>query len=144
MRIDANSGTLHTAQGVIAPKLGRKAFLETPIGSKARELIRNGDKITYNVQLSEEGSDWGINLLFEDEILSIVNFSPASKDDNWGNWSEEKEREKKTLLRKFLHTSLGEPPYIFDWGGAIVEMDVKGGTAQAILKYQKESNKGHV
>lgn len=138
MRIDADSGALHTSQGVITPKLGLRAFLKTLIGSKARELIRNEDKITYNVRLSDADSDWGIGLLFEGEILSVVNFSPASKDDSWGNWSEEKEMEKESQLRKLLHISLGEPPHVFDWGEAIVEMDVKGGAAQAILKYRTE------
>lgn len=137
MKIDPQTGVLHIAGEWISPELRLQAFLNSSLGIGAKEQIANRGWVTYALRLKERPVEFAISLLFKDASLCEIRFSIVDAESSWGDWSQEKEIQKKAEIDRIIETSFGNPPYKFPWGEVLSDIDMRGGLSQGIIRYHR-------
>lgn len=132
--IDKLTGNIALNDGkiVLSPNLSKEQFKKSHLYS--------GGKIepSYSLKILQEinNKSFFVTLFFPNEFLEKIYLTEATKSTGWGDWSEEKELEKKQRHDKWLNSILGEGPYSYSWGEIKSLYDRKGGVSLVIIIYK--------
>ena len=134
MKIDVFNGSVAFASGTIGPQMDRIAFLNSPIGAAAKNVMENAGYVHLNFH-PEPGVH--ANALFKDDRLDRLFVLMAIPSDDANEWTEARELERMVAHDKWLRQELGKPPYEYPWGRIVSEYDAKGCESEIILVYGK-------
>ena len=85
---------------------------------RLEEGIRHDEYASYSIRgafINQRPAIVGVT--FETGVLTSIDIvEDSSPDKGWGDWSEEKEHDRKRRHDEWLHQDLGPPPYDFEWG----------------------------
>ena len=132
MKINVNEGTISFAAGIIEPNLDRTAFLKTPIGGAAKQMLVNAGYINYDI--SPEPDLTG-SVVFKDDHLRKVFLLMRIPSDDSGQWTEELEQSRKAKHDEWLRAELGAPPYEYPWGSVTSDFDPRGCASDITVSY---------
>ena len=136
MHINIADGTVSFDAGSIGPHLGRSEFLRTPVGEGGKSTLVNDGWI--NVDIRPEASVIG-TVLFENDRMNRIFLSLHMPSDDAGEWTVERELERKSKHDEWLRGELGKPPYRFAWGEIVSDFDPRGCASEIIISYASGS-----
>jgi hypothetical protein len=141
MKIDVSDGSVTFASGMIGPRMDRMAFLNSPIGAAAKNVMENAGYVHLHFD-PEPGLH--ANAMFKDDRLDRLFLLMAIPSDHANEWTEAREVERKVIHDKWLRQELGKPPYEYAWGHVVSEYDAKGCESEIILVYgRRQRAQGH-
>ena len=132
MKISVEDGTVIFTAGTIRPRLDRKTFLSSPIGSDAEEFLMNKPHSTYRI-FPETGIVATVQ--FTDHVLETVAIMFEMEDDSAENWSETRELARKELHDAWLRNESGPSPYRYTWGRLESSYDAKACVSDILVSY---------
>ncbi len=132
MKISVTDGSVTFAAGVVAPDLDRSAFLKTPIGSAAKQMLANANVVNFDI--SPEPGLTGTVTFKNDRLRRVCLLMRIPTDDS-GEWTEELELGRKLKHDEWLRSQLGVPPYEYPWGSVASEYDPRGCVSDIIVSY---------
>ena len=136
--IDANSGDIIAAEGVLSPQLTRSRFIKSDwfdSGDWSNES--EGWYAASAKPLTINGEPFGASLLFQHERLvwiSLLSADPRFGSDR-DDWSEAKERERNAKHHEWLDRTLGRWKKPFSWGQVSAGYDSKSGGSSITIEY---------
>ena len=139
VRIDRRTGEFAVGEQKLGRGLVEKDFLNSELGSAAREIRRSGSRHYYETwrQISPE-MEMGLTLGFFPggplQRLSAQFVSPATRG---AAWSKAREEEIKCFHDNWLKEQLGDPPYRFPWGNALSILDRHWYSANIVIDYTR-------
>lgn len=134
MNINTSDGTISFATGSIPAGDRIDEFLARMNLASPRQTLTNA-----GWRHVEADPEQGIRLtaLFLDGRLQRVFISFSLPSDRVGEWTVQREQERKARHDEWLKESLGEPPYEFRWGSIASDYDSKGCSSDIIVTYEK-------
>jgi hypothetical protein len=135
--IEADTGRVNFIPGFpIGPDLIKSVFLATFIGQHALTNVLNPPWHSFWLPTTWRcGHSVGGIIYFHGERLAMLTFSFGRPGENWGNWTYEREMERKSFHDDLLQRDLGDPPYRFHWGEISSDYDEKGGGSAIGVRY---------
>ena len=121
--------------------LGEGTFLNSELGSAAREIRRSHSRRYYEVwqRISPE-LEMGLTLGFSaGGPLQRISAQFVNLGTRGSEWSKVKEDEIKHYHDKWLSEQLGDPPYQFRWGKAMSIVEPHWYSANIIIDYTRGS-----
>jgi hypothetical protein len=134
MKIDAVNGSVTFASGTLGPQIDRMAFLSSPVGTTAKNVLENAGYVHLSFRAE---TNVHATALFKHDRLDRLFLLMAIPSDDATEWTEAHELERKSVHDKWLRQELGEPPYEYTWGSIVSEYDAKGCESEIILTYGK-------
>jgi hypothetical protein len=134
VKIDIFDGTISFELGSIRRSIDIAQFLESPIGRSAEESLVNENWRHYGIE--PEAGVAGTVLFNGDEIDRIFLAMRMDTDDS-GEWTVEREFERKAKHEQWLRKVLGRGPYRYPWGRVVSEFDPKGLASEIIIVYER-------
>lgn len=132
MKIDIFSGILTFKSGSIGPRLSRQEFLETRFGSNSKFYGANDGWVRLGFD-PEPGI--GAIAYFKDDRLKQVDFGFGMPADDKNEWTPQREQQRKAKHDAWLRVELGKPPYKYNWGKVVSDIDVKTGDSSVLVIY---------
>ena len=134
MMIDVFNGSVTFASGTSGPRMDRKAFLDSPVGATAKDVLSTAGYVHLNFH-PESGVH--ATALFKDDRFHQLFVLMAIPSDDGNEWTEARELERMVVHDNWLRHELGKPPYEYAWGSVVSEYDAKGCESEIILSYDK-------
>ena len=141
---DAGLGqiSLSGALPSLIPRMAEGEFTKEVPENLRSVVISNPPYITYRLIGSIElnGIPVLIDIGFEGGVLRSVGIAASSKAlgraaQDWSDWSEAREMQKKALHDQILANAYGRPPYRFAWGEITSSYDPRGGSSDITVRY---------
>ena len=134
MKIGVHDGSIVFERGTIHRTDERESFLATELGRTATTKLVNRE--WWHVDVKPE-SGIAVRLIFQDNRLHSVYVLHELPSDRNGEWTVERELERRAVHDRWLRKELGEPPYEFDWGVVASEFDGKAVVSEIIVAYDR-------
>ena len=109
-------------------------FLESPIGRSAEESLVNENWRHFGIE--PEAGVAG-TVLFNGDYIDRVFLAMKMDTDVSGEWTVERELERKAKHEQWLGKELGGAPYHYSWGRVVSEFDPKGLASEIIIVYER-------
>src|SRR5215467_7945131 len=119
----------------LRPSMPQREFVAATAKLNRDNLGSNGGWQRYSIRQEISGDrKLGIFLVFFNELLRMVTFSYAPKDETWDNWSEQKEAAQLHEYRQQLHAQLGGKTTL-PWGKVSAINNEKSGGTEITIQF---------
>lgn len=132
MKIATTDGSIAFAKGDIRPEQDRESFLASAIGRDAAARLVEGEWCHLSIR-PEPGISG--TALFKGARLHQVSLAMELPSDASGEWTWEREQERKAVHDGWLRSELGEPPLRYAWGEVSSDFDPKAVASEIIVSY---------
>ena len=134
MKIGRFDGTVEFSSGEIRRTWDRAQFLSSPVGSESKTGLQNEDWRHYDIK-PEAGLAGSV--LFKGDELQKIFLMTSMPSDQSGEWTVERELERKVIHDRWLRGELGNPPWNYSWGKVVSEFDAKSVASEIIIVYDR-------
>jgi hypothetical protein len=127
-------------EGTIDPRMGARAFAETPLGKECGKKLEGMRTHFYLERAQLSGRAYRVEIIYEGEALSHVDLFLHMWGDaeGWAGWSEQRERSRKEQAEEWAKKAFGKAmevkPFELE-GETVVPFEVKWDTARR-LKFE--------
>jgi hypothetical protein len=139
--IDATTGRIRfpDLSLELRPGMPRQEFVAATAKLNRDNLGANAGWQRYSIRQDVAGDrKLGIFFVFFNELLKMVTFAYAPKDETWDNWSEEKEAARLEEYRQELDAQLGSGTNL-SWGKVSVINNEKSGGTEITIQFNNEA-----
>ena len=134
MKISRFDGTLTFSSGEIRRTWDRAQFLSSPVGLASEAGLQNDDWHHYDI---EPESGLAGTVLFKGDELQKVFLMNSLPSDQGGEWTVERELERKGIHDRWLRQELGKSPWNYSWGKVVSQFDAKALASEIIVVYDR-------
>ncbi len=145
LEIDEHSGAIRLLEmpQTIDADTTRESFAESPLGAQGKLSNQFEPFRTFNCRLNlTDGESLVVQLQFCESMLAGVTLCLDSKafGESWGDWTMEKEMQRKARHDEILAASGVENDRKYKWGAACSFYDERSGGSSIYVSYSKNAD----
>lgn len=136
LNADTGELTIPTLSMILGPSFTRNDLFALPI--TLRSMVENEPHHSYSIGQYEIGGPiFAVSLYFYGQKLEAISFADTADKfgTSWGDWSEEKEQNRKQAHDRWLNEQLGKRGRLYKWGEVGSSFDQKSGGSSIMLRY---------